>query len=191
MKAIKSLLITCVLILFPVSSFLGAEDSRSLPLDLYLIIDASEGFLESKDETVAWINAEVIDRLLQEGDRLVIWSAGEKAAIIYSETVGAQKEEAKQKLLNLETNGKNADFAAAIREAASRSGLDETGRKRISYALLVSGSAENLAPALEGSSAGLFRWSRAEKYSRWQALVIAPNIGEKVRRAAADYMSSL
>jgi hypothetical protein len=180
----------CVFLFLLGSGFLKAEDQRNIPLDLYLIVDASEGFREARDETVTWINTEVIDRLLQNGDRLVIWSAGDTARIIHSETIGSQKDEAKQKLKNLEIQGRNADFSAAIREAASRSERDSAGGKRISYTLLVSGSAKALAPALEGSSASLFRWSRAEKYSRWQAMVVAPNIGEKVRQAAAAYMSS-
>jgi hypothetical protein len=102
--------------------------------------------------------------------------------------MGPEKDEAKEKLINLEIEGKTADFTAAIFEAASRSGAGRDTADRINYTLIVSGSVENLAPALEGSSAGLFRWSRAEKYSRWQAFVVAPGISEKVHQAAASYM---
>lgn len=177
-------------LLLLVPGFLWAADNRKLPLDLYLIVDSSRGFQGSKNETVAWINEQIIDRLLQQGDRLVIWSAGDAVKVIYSETIGAQKNDAKDKLKALETQGRNADFSGALREAFTRSGQDNSGGKRLSMTLLVSGSAENLAPSLEGSSASLFRWSRAEEYSRWQALVVAPGIGEKVRQAAASYMSS-
>ena len=176
-----------LVILIP--GLLKAEDLRSIPLDLYLIVDASEGFQRTREEAVAWINDEVIDRLLQEGDRLVIWSAGETARIMHSETIGSEKNEAKQKLENLEILGRSADISTAIREAVLRSQRD-TGPDRISFTLMVGGSAGILAPALRGNTAGLFRWSKAVKYSRWQALVLAPGIGEDVRKAAAAYMAS-
>jgi len=168
---------------------LRAADRRTMPLDLYLIIDSSEGFSEARDETVAWINEQVIDRLLQEGDRLVIWSAGPSARLIHSETVGARKDDAKNKVRNLEISGKTPDFTGALREASARANQENPDGKRISYTLLVSASAENLAPAIERGSAGLFRWFRTEKYARWQALVADPNINQKVRQAAASYMS--
>jgi len=168
---------------------LPAADQRTIPLDLYLIIDASEGFRDARNETIAWINEQVIDRLLQQGDRLVIWSAGSSARIIHTETIGARKDEAREKLRNLEISGGRADFSGALRDAASRAARDNPNKARISYTMLVSGSAENLAPALTGN-ASLFRWSRAEKYARWQVLVADPNIDQRVRQAAASYMSS-
>jgi hypothetical protein len=191
MKAIKPKTIFLLFSLVPVflnPVFVLAEDRRSIPLDLYLIIDSSEKFREIKDETTAWINEQIIDRLLQEGDRLVIWSAGDAATIIYAETIGASKDEAKNKIRNLEIQGRSPDFGSALQEATSRAA--QGSASRISMTLLVS-TAESLAPSLGGSSAGLFRWSRVEQYSRWQALVVAPsNLGEKVRRAAASYMNS-
>ena len=168
--------------------FLQAADKRTVPLDLYLVIDASEGFREAKDMTVAWISEEVFDRLLQEGDRLVIWSAGDSARIIHTETVGSKTDEAKEKLRKMEIQGGDADFSTAVQET-SRAAREAAAEKRISYTLMVTGSAITMAPTLEGGS-GLFRWSRAEKYSGWQALVVAPGIGEKVRQAAAAYMNS-
>ena len=183
------LLCLFVLAVLLAPGFLQAADQRTIPLDMYLIIDTSEGFREARSETIAWINDQVIEKLLQEGDRLIIWSAGPSARIIHTETISAKKDEAKEKLRNIEISGKNADFSGALREAASRAASDNPGRNRISYTLLVSGSAENLAPALEGNPR-LFRWSRAEKYSRWQVLVADPNIDQRVRQAAAAYMSN-
>jgi len=169
---------------------LTAQERRSIPLDLYLIIDTSEGFQEARNETVNWLNEQVIDRLLMEGDRMVIWSAGSTARVIHSETVGTQKNEAKDKLRNIEISGSVADFSGALGDAASRATRENPRGDRISYTMIVSGSAENLAPSIEGNSSGIFRWFRAEKYSRWQVLVAGPNINQKVRQAAAAYMSS-
>jgi hypothetical protein len=174
------------LVLFLMPAFLKAEDGRTIPLDLYLIIDTSERFRENSSEILTWINEQVIDRMLQEGDRLVIWSAGETAGVIYSETIGAAKDEVKNRLQNLDIRGGNADFGGALRDAASRAARDSANR--LSMTLLVSSSAANLAPSL-GGTAGLFRWSRVEQYSRWQALVVAPAIDAQVRRAASAYMA--
>jgi len=55
---------------------------------------------------------------------------------------------------------------------------------------MVSGSIGTLTSVMENNSAGLLRWSRVEKYSRWQALMVTPGIGEKVRQAAVAYMNS-
>ncbi|MDR1566768.1 MAG: hypothetical protein LBS48_05740 [Treponema sp.] len=175
---------------FLAPGFLRAEDKRSLPLDLYLIIDGSSLSKEARNETVSWISREIIDRILQEGDSLTIWSAGDKAQIVYTGTVGGQKEGIKDKLRSLDASAKRADFSGALMEAASRASRDPGDRKRLAVTIVVSGSAEALAPALEGGSAGLFRWSRVDEYAGWQALVVAPGIGDKVKRAVAAYMGS-
>ena len=172
-----------------IPSFLQAENQRLIPLDMYLIVDATEGLREVRSEVVAWINEDVIERRLQPGDRLMIWSAGDTAALVHSETVGSQKNTAKGIIENLEIRGRRADFSTAVQEAASRE-RETTGEGRMSYVLVVSSSVGNLAQALGGSSAPLFRWSRAERSSRWQAMVVAPNIAERVRQAATAYMNS-
>ena len=193
MKIKNSLKISCisVFLLLISPALLRAEGRRSMPLDVYLILDASEKFLEVRDEVTAWINEDIIDRLLQNGDRLLIWSAGERARLIHSETISSQKDEAKEKIRNLEIQGRDADFRTAIQEAASKAAQGSPGERRISYILAVSASALTLAQSLGGGPSGLFRWARAEKYSGWLAMVIDPNIDERVRRAAAAYMRSL
>ena len=192
MSSMKTMNLKCFLCLWVllITGFLQANGRRNIPLDMYLIIDASAGTREARDEIVEWINTDVIERLLQEGDRLIIWSAGDTARIIHSETIGSQKNEAKQKVQNLEIQGRSADFSSAMREAASRIAQSANEGIRISYTLIVSSSAGTLAPALEGNASWLFRWSRVVKYSGWQALVVAPGIGEKVHQAATAFMSS-
>ena len=174
---------------FMAPGLLTAQDRRTIPLDLYLIIDVSEGFRENRNETIAWINEQIIDRLLQEGDRVVIWTAGTEARVIHTETIGNQKNDVKDKLNNLEISGAAANFSGAMNEAASRASRENPGGNRISYTLLVSSSAANLAPSIGGSSSGLFRWFRTERYSKWQVLVAAPNIVQRARQAASAFMS--
>jgi hypothetical protein len=54
---------------FIVPSFLNpallrADDSRTIPLDLYLIIATTERFRETGGEIVDWINEQFIDHML-------------------------------------------------------------------------------------------------------------------------------
>ena len=188
----RKLFILIVLVGF-LSPVLHAGDGRTIPLDMYLIIDASSSLQNSKNDTVAWINEKVIDRILTEGDKVTIWTAGDKAQMIYSETLSgtAGKKEIKDKLLALNTGGKTADFSGALRDVLSRISQTAGSRSRLSYTMLITSSAEVLEPTLTGGAQGLLRWFRSEKYERWQVLIVAPDIGGKVQQAAAGYMSSL
>jgi hypothetical protein len=170
--------------------FLRAEDIRTLPLDMYLIVDGSSRISEAKNETAAWIGEQIIERMLKDGDSLTLWSAGPEARLLFSETLGGAngKDEVKAKLKDLEASGSVADFSGALRDAAARAARGEAGR--LAYTMVVSASAESLAPALTGKDANLFRWSRVEEYSRFRILVVAPDIHGKVRQAAAAYMNS-
>jgi hypothetical protein len=172
--------------MFP--GLLFAADERSLPVDFYLVVDGSSGLRDAKDEATAWINSNVIDLILQEGDTLTIWSAGDRAQIVFAETIGPNREGPREKLKNLGISGETADFTGALKEAAARAN-SAGNAKRLAVTMVVSSSAEALAPSLDGGSGGLFRWSRVDEYARWQALVVAPGIGEKVSKAAAAYMS--
>ena len=169
---------------------LGAEDVRAIPLDMYLIVDGSSALQNSKNDTIAWINQQVVDRILADGDRLTIWAAGDRAQVIYSDTVSAAgKAGIKEKLRALDTGGKTADFSGALGEASSR--LPGTASDRLAVTMLITGSAENLEPALAKNAQGLLRWFRSEKYERWQVLIVAPDLGKKVQQAGAAYMSAL
>jgi hypothetical protein len=169
---------------------LAAEDTRTIPLDMYLIIDGSAALENSKNDILLWINEQIIDRILTEGDKITVWSAGNPARIIFSDTVsGAEgKNSIKDKLIALEAEGQSADFTGALVDAASR--IAQTRAGGLPYTLLITASAGALVPAMSGSQS-LLRWFRSERYERWQVLVVAPDIGRKVQQAAAAYMSSL
>ena len=183
----KSLLLTILVSFLPL---LNAEDRRTIPLDMYLIIDGSSALKNPKNDAVTWINRQLVDRILIEGDRITVWSAGDRARVIYSDTITASGKSAlKEKLNALETGGKTADFSGALREVLPK--VSQTPRDRLAYTVLITASAEGMEPALTGSSQNLFRWFRSEKYERWQVLVVAPDIGPKVKQSAAAYMSSI
>jgi hypothetical protein len=179
-----------LIILVGFISVINAEDRRVIPLDLYLVIDCSESINNVKNDTFTWVYANVVDRLLVEGDKVTIWSAGDKAQIIYNGEITASggKSEIRDLLQNLVANGKTADFSGALRDLEPR--VSGTDQSRLPYTMLVASSAEKLESALTGSSQALLRWSRSEKYSGWQILVAEPNIAPKVKQAAASYMSS-
>jgi hypothetical protein len=184
----KILLIMIILVMF--TSFLKADDIRIIPLDLFLVIDCSESFNNVKNDALAWVYSKVIDRVLMEGDKVTIWSAGEGAEIIYNGEITASegKREIRNLLQNLATNAKAADFSGALRDLEPR--ISQVSQNRLPYTLLVTSSAVGLESALTGSSRELLRWSRSEKYERWQVLVVAPDIASKVRQAASSYISS-
>ena len=164
---------------------LDAEDRRTIPLDLYMIIDGSESFQTHKNEAVSWINEQVVDRLLLEGDRINIWAAGDSAELVFSGVVSSSedKEPIKDEFTNLTSTGKSADFSGALRNV-------ESGGDRLSCTMLVTASAMGLGNALTGDNQGLLRWFRSEKYEQWQVLVVGPDIGKKVSQSALEYMNS-
>ena len=184
----KIIIVLFVLVCF--YPFLNAEDIRSFPLDFYLIIDDSESFHNAKDNAIAWVNGQVLDRLLMEGDSVTIWAAGETARILYSGNISSLnvKKDIQETIRTLRMEGKTADFSGALRELEPR--LSRTPQDRLSYSVLVTASAEGLSSTLTGKSQSLLRWFRTEKYERWQALILAPNIDQRVNQAASSYINS-
>ena len=180
-----------LIILVSFMPMLKAEDKRNIPLDIYLIIDGSESLKTSKNEAIGWINEQVVDRILINGDKLTIFAAGDRAQVVFSELISGPdgKKLIKDKLQALDIKAKKADFSGALRETVTK--ISQTPRERLSMTMLITASAEGLEPVLKGSSQGLLRWFRSEKFQRWQALIVAPDIGKKVRDAAASYMSSV
>ena len=168
-----------------------AENRRLVPLDMFLIIDASQSMENTKTEIIAWVNQRVVDQILMDGDRITIWSAGDRAEIIYSDTISTDvsKNELRTVLTGLETRGENADFSGALRELQGR--VSGVSPDRMSYSMLITASAEGLEPVLSGDTRALLRWSRSERYERWQVLILAPEIGPRVQQAANEFIRAL
>jgi hypothetical protein len=169
---------------------LSAEDKRSIPLDFYIIIDGSEAFQSSKTNAIAWINENVVDRLLLDGDKISVWAAGDRAELVYSGDVSASGGNGaiKDRLLSIGATGKSADFSGALRNVNAL--VSGAAGGRLPYTMLVTASAGGLESALAADAQGLFRWFRTEKHEQWQVLVVAPDIGRKVNQAALAYMNS-
>jgi hypothetical protein len=163
-------------------------DSRTIPIEVNLIMDGSLAMKNAGNEALAWVCDYLVDGLLREGDRISIWNAAGEAKIIYSETLSGPdaKESIKKTLRALSFQGNRADFSAALRDAAQRAAASRSG---MVYTLLVCGSSSSLSPLLLGSGASLLRYSRIEDFSGWRALVVALDINARVQRAASAYFS--
>ena len=128
---------------------LCAEDKRTIPLDLYLIIDDSSSFQNSKKDAVAWLQSQILDRILINGDTVTVWAAGDAPQLVYSGEISSANgnKPVKDSLDKLSSVGKKADFTAALRNAESK----------------VSGAAANFSKVCRPSSAStisIFKSSR-------------------------------
>jgi hypothetical protein len=174
-----------ILAFFP--CLLGAQDARKTPVDMYVIIDGSSFMAETKEEAFQWFYREIIDRILQKGDSLSIWKAGDSADLIYTGYLedDFERETLKERLQSFTTEGRRADFESALREAALQSGGKT--EKRFVYTIMVTSRGSALSPN-ENISGGLFRYSRVEAFSGWQVLYIATDIQARVKQAASTFM---
>lgn len=164
---------------------LGAG-TRTIPIDVYIIVDSSSAMEKGRDEAVSWLCTTILDGLLQQGDGLWIWTAGEKPELVYSGTLGADREGPKTLIRSIKFQGDAADYRGALREAQSTI----AGRGgRISYTLLISGSGAKDPPSREAESAGLLRYSRVDSFAGWRVLTIGLDLNARVRQARTYYMN--
>ena len=167
-----------LLFCLPALSF-GA-DLRTLPMDVYLILDPSPALGNQREAAVKWLCDQVIEGQLVEGDTLTILNAGSRPAVLFSDTIGAGNKEAAKEAVRKAAGGDTADYPAALREAASR---QAARGGRLSYTLLISGTGGPSA-----ASGGLVRYSRVQEFSGWRALTVGLGLERRVREAAAAYM---
>jgi hypothetical protein len=166
---------------------LYAQDIRTTPITVNLIMDGSAALKNAGNEAIAWVSDYLIDKILQDGDRITVWNTAGTAQIIHSDTLsGAEgKENIRKTLRSLVFQGNSADFSGALRAAASRLNSGSA----MTYTVLVSGSSSALSPLLLGADSNLLRYSRVEEFPAWRALVIALDITPRVQQAAAAYLS--
>jgi hypothetical protein len=131
--------------------------------------------------------------MLQEGDTLRLWIAGETAQTLFSGPVrdAAAKEEVKKFLRSPVPGSQEADFTGALREAAGTAGSTDSRNAAMTYTLLITASSAGLSPTLLGAGANYMRYSRVMEFSGWRALVITLNADSRVQNAAKAYMTGL
>ncbi|MCL2093859.1 MAG: hypothetical protein FWH12_06660 [Treponema sp.] len=187
MEKFKKPYILALILLFGALGFLHSQTPRTIALEINIIVDGSAAFDSQRNEIVAWINQELIEPILQAGDTVTIWSAGDRAEIIHSAVLaGGGKEELMERVRNLPAGGRSPDFTGALREASARAARAQG----IPYTILITSSVEGLQPLLSGGGRELLRWSRSERFERWQVYVVGLDLGTRVQQAAAAFMNS-
>ncbi|MDR2419449.1 MAG: hypothetical protein LBD79_10435 [Treponema sp.] len=170
------------------SGTLSAIDTRTIPLDLFLIIDDSSLLAAAKDTATVWMCNHLIDELLQDGDHLTIWLTSDTARIVFSDSVDrVRKETAKNMLHTMADSSAPADFAGALRAASVRAGAIQN-TNRIVYTLLVSGSEASIFSTTDTDIVGLLRVSRVDDFSGWRVLTIGLGLSSQAQRAASNYI---
>jgi hypothetical protein len=176
-----------IFLLLGVSPLLRGAEPRTIPIDVYIVIDGSSAMERGRQDAVTWL-CTIVDGMLQQGDRLWIWTAAAQPVLIYSGTLGTDKNSTKTLIRSIQFQGDRADYRAALREAQAT--LANQGGKRLSYTLLISGSGAKDPPSQEAESAGLLRYSRVESFSGWRVLTVGLDISPKVRQSSAYYMQN-
>ena len=169
----------CLLTVYA-SSIWGAND-RTIPIDVYIIVDSSSAMEKGREEATNWLCSTVIDGMLLQEDRIWIWTAGSGPELIYSGTL-ENKEAVKSTIRGIRYQGNAADYRGALQEAKTQAGKSS----RTSYTLLISGSGAKDPPSREAESAGLLRYSRVESFSGWRVLTIGFDLDTKVNRSSAS-----
>ncbi|MDR2149307.1 MAG: hypothetical protein LBO67_00485 [Spirochaetaceae bacterium] len=173
-------------VVFLCAAALYAGDTRAMALDICLIIDGSSAVSHTKDAIVAWVSETIIDNMVQNDDKLTIWLVQKETTLIFSEILDSKgKNRAKTALKALNPAGTISNFDTAL-EAAGARVIDS---RHIAYTLLVSGSISALSATLTGTQAASLRFSKTEDHHGWQSMVIATDISQRVRQAAAAYMA--
>ncbi|MDR0402382.1 MAG: VWA domain-containing protein [Treponema sp.] len=177
------------LLVFLLSIRIWGEDSRDIPVDVYIIVDSSSSMEKGKDEAVNWLCGTVIDGIVRPGDSLSIWTAGAEPELIYSKTVSAEtKEEAKNLIKQIRFSGAAADYKGALNAVRARALAAPGGR--MAYTLLISGANPKDPPIKEAESAGLLLYSRVESFSGWKVFTVGLDLNARVRESAGAYMKN-
>jgi hypothetical protein len=167
-----------------------AGDQRTIPLEMYLIVDGSPALQGGRETALGWLCDYVVDGILREGDRVTLWIAGDTAARVLQETLSSpeKKEALKNQIRTLSgPQGRRADYTGALREAAKLE--TAIGADRMSYTLIISGvSAGYVSFPGSDEAAALLRFSRVQDFSGWRAVTASLNAGSQVKQAAADFL---
>jgi hypothetical protein len=177
-----------VFFLLGLTTLLRAAEPRTVPIDMYIIVDGSSAMERGRQEALVWLCTTVVDGILQEGDRLWVWAAADRPKLIYSGAVETDRESVKTQIRTIRFQGDQADYQAALGEA--RAAIGRQGGNRLSCTLLISGSGAKDSPSREAESAGLLRYSRVESFSGWRVLTVGLDIEPRVRRSSASYMTN-
>lgn len=161
-----------------------AEDVRAEPIDAFLLLDASAPMAGSSADAAEWLCSSLVDGILRDGDRVVVWAYAAEPARVAALTLDGDKDALKAAIRTVRPGGGEPDIAAALRAAA----LEEAARPdrtRTAFVLLVGSFQDG-----DGKAAGLER-SRVDDHPGWKSAVVGIGIDERVRAAAEAYFAAL
>ncbi|MDR0388903.1 MAG: hypothetical protein LBH73_02415 [Spirochaetaceae bacterium] len=158
-------------------------DQRNRAIDVYVIFDESTLNSSSRAEAAQWLCDTIIDRVLQNGDYLVICSP-RGPEILFNKAISGeeQKTEAKNLVRNIPGGRGEPNYAAALRAAARRGAAG-----RIAYTLLIGGAGMGVSQA--GDVAELLKYSRTDSFSGWKIITVGLGVDSRAGSAAASYMN--
>ncbi|GHU05431.1 hypothetical protein FACS1894147_11610 [Spirochaetia bacterium] len=190
MKLYKPRNVTIILALglFLLPSLVCAEDKRQESIEMYVVIDGSAALKNVRQTVLAWFEEQILNGILQDGDRLSVWVAGEKAELIFSETLSGpeSRKMLRDTLDSAPSEAKNADFAGALREISARRGASNGVLPP--NTLLITSASGGVYTSLGESIGRILRYSRVEDFSGWRAIRILTTIGPQVQDAAGAYL---
>ncbi|MDR3302909.1 MAG: hypothetical protein LBS86_00685 [Treponema sp.] len=183
MKSIALVLIVAL----AVPAVLFSADKRSIPLDMFIIIDASTALRNVKDAVIEWVCDHLIDNQLQDGDHLTVWLVTDNAQIVFSDSLDrVRKGAVKTTLRKLRPSGGNANFSAALHDAAVRATAIQNANHIVSTFLVV-GAESDIFLNKADDAAELLRFSRVQDFSGWRLLTIGLGLAAQVQRGAAGW----
>ncbi|MFQ3547288.1 MAG: vWA domain-containing protein [Termitinemataceae bacterium] len=191
----RTFLLSFFLLLFLVfNGFCG--DSRSIPLDMYLLIDTSKAMGSQLPEAVQWFESEILTELMQVGDECTLWTLSQQPQEIFSRSITSidDFEIIRKQLKTIGSLRNTSDFSTStdILAGIQKAQLADTKRgtqERIAVIFLLLGTgAEGPSKNTEGT-ASVLRYSRVEDFYGWKLFILGVNIEERTKAAAKQYMA--
>ncbi|MDR2900224.1 MAG: hypothetical protein LBV20_01715 [Treponema sp.] len=179
-------LLMCIL---PISLCFG-EDERSRPIEVYVMFDNSISMQDSKQQAADWISGHITDEILQANDLLTIWSIADAPVQEFSEIISDTNniDQIKTVLSSIAVKDSTADYSAAFKELSGK--LVPNPQYAYSYIILATGISGNTASLFSAEAANVLKYSRSKDFPGWKIMIIGLGIEQKVKTAAAAYMSS-
>lgn len=166
---------------------IGAADTRTEPIDAYILIDVSAAMGDSVKDAAEWVCGKVIDDLFIAGDRVTVWSfSADTRRHFEQETLTAEgKERIKAAIRNLRGDGGKPAVADAL-GALLRTAESRKEEGRLAYLLMASSLVES------GDSAAdkLLKHSRVAEQPGWKAVVVGVGIERAVAEKAALFLTA-
>lgn len=171
-----------------------AEDRRTEAIDAYLLIDRSAAMATSGPAAAQWLCDQVVDGLLQSGDRVTLWAFSEKSEKITEMTLSTpdSKEALKKAIRSVGGDSGTANFSGVLHAVAAMEAA-RIDRNPIAYVLLASPLVRESAASggNDAEAAALLRFSRIEDHPGWKAVTLGLGLEHRARTAATLFIEGL